>query len=276
MNKYAMYMVLCIDKRSMKYYSMLYYALETWSKYYKGDYDVFISVSSPDFDFWNNTYFDLNIIKDFPNVTFYKSDFDKTKYSVYLQKWYDMDKVFLKGYTSIFNFDVDSIFYGDIRYFFDKYNEDYIYSLHEGYNEHFFKVLGENGIPSGQLIIPNTSFKKIDNLFEKILDKTFELNQIAKEKLDEDNYNWFKGLSEQYAAQKVFKENGVKYSTLSSHDVGMGIEDFEINCIEGKVSYELKNKKTVTGYMSPNHYLFIPDEYLGEYDKFRKNKYCYI
>jgi len=102
--------VLCIDKRSMKYYSMLYYALETWSKYYKGDYDVFVSVSSPDFDFWNNAYFDLNITKDFPNVIFYKSDFDKTQHSVYLQKWYDMDKVFSKGYDSIFNFDIDSYF----------------------------------------------------------------------------------------------------------------------------------------------------------------------
>jgi len=274
MNKHALYMVLCIDKGTMQYYSMLYYALESWTKYYNEDYDVFVSVSSPDFDIWNETYLGLNITKKFPNVFFYKSDFDKTKYNVYLQKWYDMDKVFSKGYKSIFNFDIDSIFYGDIRYIFDKYAGDYLYSLQEGYNEHFFKVLGENGIPSGQLIIPNSVFKKVDNLFEKILDKRVELNNSAKEKLDNDNYNWFKGLSEQYSAQKVFKEHGVIYSHLLLSDIGMGIEDFEVNCIDNKVVYNLKNKKSVAGYMSANYHLFLPDEYLEERDIIRKRQYC--
>ena len=40
MNKHALYMVLCIDKQTMQYYSMLYYALESWIKYYNKDYDV--------------------------------------------------------------------------------------------------------------------------------------------------------------------------------------------------------------------------------------------
>ena len=73
MNKHALYMVLCIDKQTMQYYSMLYYALESWIKYYNKDYDVFVSVSSPDFDIWNETYLGLNITKKFPNVYFYKS-----------------------------------------------------------------------------------------------------------------------------------------------------------------------------------------------------------
>jgi hypothetical protein len=267
-------MVLCIDKQTMQYYSMLHYALESWRKYYKNDYDVFISVSSPDFDIWNESYLGLNITKTFPNVFFYKSDFDKKKYDVYLQKWYDMDKVFSKGYESIFNFDVDSIFYGDLRYIFDKYNEDCIYSLREGYNEHFYKVLGEPGIPSGQLIIPKSAFNKVDNLFQKILDKRIELNNSAKEKLDDANYNWFKGLSEQYSAQKVFKENGVEYSLLALSDIGMGIEDFEVICVDNKIVYNLKNNKTVAGYMSANYHLFLPNEYMEENDIIRKNKHC--
>jgi len=274
MNKHALYMVLCIDKQSMQYYSMLHYALESWQKYYKNDYDVFISVSSPDFDIWNESYLGLNITKTFPNVFFYKSDFDKTKYDVYLQKWYDMDKVFSKGYESIFNFDVDSIFYNDIRYIFDKYNGDYIYALREGYNEHFYKVLGEPGIPSGQLIIPKSQFNKVDNLFQKILDKRIELNNSAREKLDDGNYNWFKGLSEQYSAQKVFTENGVEYSLLSLSEIGMGIEDFYVDCINNNVVYTLKNQKTVAGYMSANYHLFLPDEYMEERDIIRKHQYC--
>ena len=269
-----MYMVLCIDKDSMHYYSMLYYALETWEKYYNGDYDVFVSVSSPNFDIWNEEYLGLNVTKRFPQVTFYKSNFDKSKYSVYLQKWYDMDKVFSRGYASIFNFDIDSIFYGDIRYIFDKYDGDFLYSLREGYNEHFFKVLGENGIPSGQLIIPNSVFYKVDNLFEKILDKRNELIQIAEKKLDPGNYRWFVNLSEQYSAQKVFTDSGVTYSPLSLFDIGMGIEDFEIECIDSNVSFKIKRKKSAAGYMSANYHLFLPDKYLSKNDLLRKQSHC--
>jgi hypothetical protein len=274
MNKHAMYMVLCIDRNTMQYYSMLYYALETWEKYYNGDYDVFVSVAAKDFDIWNEEYLGLNITKRFPTVNFYKSDFDRTKYNVYLHKWYDIDKVFLRGYDSIFQFDIDSIFYGDIKYFFEKYNEDHIYSLREGYNEHFFKVLGENGIPSGQLIIPKSAIEKVGNLFEKILIKRDELIKISNEKLDESVAVWFNNLSEQYAAQKVFSDSGVKYWHLDFKDVGMGIEDFEIKCIDGEVKTSLKNKKTVAGYMSANYHLFLPNNYLESQDIKRKKEYC--
>lgn len=267
-------MVLCIDKETMQYYSMLHYALESWMKYYKNDYDVFISVASPDFDIWNESYLNLNITKTFPNVFFYKSDFDKKKYNVFFQKWYDMDKVFSKGYESIFNFDVDSIFYDDIRYIFDKYSGDYIYALQEGYNEHFFEILGENGIPSGQLIIPKSAFNKVDNLFQKILENNIQLNNIARKKLDDDKYNWFKGVSEQYSAQKVFKQHLVEYSILSLFDIGMGIEDFEVMCVNNEIVYNLKHKKTVAGYMSANYHLFLPDEYMEEKDIIRKKQYC--
>ena len=54
----------------------------------------------------------------------------------------------------------------------------------------------------------------------------------------------------------------------------MGIEDFEINCINDKVVYNLKNKRAVAGYMSANYHLFLPDEYMEENDIIRKNKYC--
>jgi hypothetical protein len=274
MNKHAMYMVLCIGKENMQYYSMLYYALETWEKYYNGDYDVFVSVSSRDFDFWNDEYLGLNIPKRFPNVIYYKSDFDRKKYNVYLQKWYDIDKVFSRGYDSIFQFDIDSIFYGDIRFIFDKYNEDYIYSLIEGYNEHFFKVLGENGIPSGQLIIPKSAIQKVGNVFEKILEKRKEIVEIAKEKLENPARDWFINLSEQYSAQKVFKENGVVYSHLDLRDIGMGIEDFEIICDSKIVQTRLKKYKPAAGYMSANYHLFLPNEYLENKDIKRKLKHC--
>jgi hypothetical protein len=274
MNKHAMYMVLYIDKDNMKYYSMLHYALETWERYYNEDYDVFISVSSKDFDFWNDEYLGLNIPKRFPNVIYYKSDFDRAKYNVYLQKWYDIDKVFARGYKSIFQFDIDSIFNGDIRYIFDKYDGDCIYSLIEGHNEHFFKVLGENGIPSGQLIIPKSAIEKVGNLFEKILIKRDELIKISNEKLDESVAVWFNNLSEQYAAQKVFSDNGVNYCDFRDLDIGMGIEDFEVTCKNGIVNYKIKNNKTVLGYMSANYHLFLPNEYLEELDLERKLNYC--
>lgn len=274
MNKHAMYMVLCIDKDNMQYYSMLYYALETWEKFYNGDYDVFVSVSSPHFDIWNEEYLGLNLIKRFPNVIFYKSDFDKSKYSVYLQKWYDMDKVFSRGYDSIFNFDIDSIFYGDIRFIFDKYNGDFLYALREGYNEHFFKVLGENGIPSGQLVIPKSVFYKAGNIFEKTLEKQKELIQTAKQKLRGQPLDWFISLSEQYAAQKAFKDSGVVYGHLDLRDIGMGIEDFEIICDTKNVETKLRKYKPAAGYMSVNYHLFLPIKYLENKDIKRRLRYC--
>lgn len=276
MNKHAMYMVLCIDSYTMRYYSMLHYALKTWQKYFKGDYDVFVSVSSPDFDIWNETYLGMNITNDFPEVYFYKSDFDKNKHNVYLQKWYDIDKVFSRGYDSIFQFDIDSIFYGDIRYIFDKYNENYIYSLVEGKNETFFKVLGENGIPSGQLIIPKSAIDKVgDNFFQKILDKRDELLEIAREKLKDGGFGWFFTLSEQYAAQKVFRESNVEYGYLQTNDIGMGVEDFEIECVNGRINTKLKNQKAAAGYMSENYHLFLPDMYLNSDEKLKKQSYCH-
>jgi len=98
--------------------------------------------------------------------------------------------------------------------------------------------------------------------------------ELAKQKLDRGNYNWFRGLSEQYAAQKVFKEHGIKYGHLRLSDVGMGIEDFVVKCVWGKVVHRLRKKRTVAGYMSANYHLFLPDEYLEEYDLKRKYKHC--
>lgn len=269
-----MYMVLCIDRENMHYYSMLYYALETWERYYNNNYDVFVSVSSSDFNIWNEEYLGLNITKRFPNVIYYKSDFDKSKYNVYLHKWYDIDKVFAKGYESIFQFDVDSIFYEDISYIFDKYNKQYIYSLTETYNPTIYKILSECGKPSGQQIISNIILHKVDNLFLNILEKRNQLIEIAKQRLNNTEFIWFKKLSEQYSAQKVFNDFGVEYRSLNPNDIGMGVQDFKIECIDDNLVTNLKYKKAAAGYMSANYHLFLPNKYLDENAIKRKLNYC--
>lgn len=266
-NKNALYFPLGIKRDKMQYYCMLHYSLKTLHNYYDNQFDIVVTVSSPDFDIWKEDYMGFNLVKDYPNVKFIKSDYfnaEQISKDPVIQKWYDLEKVFELGYDLVFFLDCDTIFYKNVNYLFTKYNNGNVWALHEGYNEQFVKVLNRNGIPSGQVMFPKNIFYSIPNFGQKIIDKQKELIKLAREKLDERNASWFETLSEQYSAQMVLADNGYYPDALHCTDVCFGRHLYEVEYSEDDILLKVSDNIAVIHYFGTMNWLFLPKEYLTE------------
>jgi hypothetical protein len=265
MNSNALYIPLSINQNNMAYYAMLHYSLKTLHQYYNNEFDVIISVSSSDFDIWEEDYMGLNLVKDFPNVKFFKSNYHAVQeFSTdpFIHKWYDLDKVFDRGYNLVFCFDCDTIFYTNIDYFFTKYDDGNLWALFEGPSETLFKVLNRNGMAGGQIMFPKHIFEKIPNFSQNVVNKQRELVKLAYEILDEKDARWFEEYSEQYSVQAVFVENGFIPNGLSCNDVCFGRHLYDVEYLDDDVMIKLNTKISTIHYCGPLNWLFLPKEYL--------------
>lgn len=260
----ALYIPLSIKRGKMQYYSMLHYSLTTLHKFYNKEFDIFISVSSPDFDIWAEDYLRFNLVRDFPKVNFFKSDYFSYSENPLMHKWYDIDKVFAAGYDLVFCFDCDTVFYKNIDYFFTKYDDGNLWSLYEGPNEEFFKVLDRHGMCGGQIMFPRNIFYSMPDFNQQVVAKQKELVKSAYEKMDEHHAKWFDLLSEQYAVQMVFLDNGYTPSSLDCNDVCFGRDKFDVQYINNDIS--ITSNLSAINYLGSNYWMFLPNEYLTEQD----------
>jgi hypothetical protein len=268
MNTNAVYIPLSITRNKMDYYAMLHYSFKTLHQYYNGEFDIVVSVSSADFNIWDEDYMGMNLIKDFPLVKFFKSDYHIFSPNPLMHKWYDVDKVFKMGYELVFCFDCDIKYFNNIDYFFEKYNDGNLYALFEGDNDHFIKVLGRNGMAGGQIMFPKHIFENIPNLNDKVVETQKQLITKAYEVLDFDNARWFETLSEQYAIQSVFINSGYTPKSLSCNDVCFGREVYDIEYLENDV--KIIANVTALHYLGSCNWLFLPKEYLTPFQYERK------
>ena len=259
-NKNAVYIPLSIKKDKMDYFAMLHYSFKTLHQYYNGEFDIIVSVSSPDFDIWNDDYMGMNLVKDYPLVNFFKSDYHIFSPNPLMHKWYDVDKVFKMGYDLVFCFDCDIKYTNNIDYFFTKYNNGKVWALFEGPGEVIPKVIGRNGMAGGQIMFPKKIFESIPNLNDKVIAKQKELVKKAYEVLNKIDAQWFEYLSEQYSIQMVFIDNGYIPMGMECTDVCFGREIYDIDYSDNDVS--IISNITAIHYLGSCNWLFLPKEYL--------------
>jgi hypothetical protein len=282
MNKNALYFTIHIEKPfQMYYYGMLWYALKKLEPFYSGGYDVvvFYSFGDKGISFetakYNNKF---NMYEDFPWVKFIKSDYNE-KYTIhkihgdphladsYMTKWYNLHKIFDLGYEKVFYTDGDIIFFGDIGYYFEKYSQDKMWILHENVSELTEIMLGRQPMMSGQFMIHKNLFNKIDNFFEKALEKRKYLNEKAIQylwdhKITEQQYKDFIHFNEQYCAQLTFVDHDIEFEELQPEDYTTHHRygsRFKLSVEDGVVKY-LDVSTVVMHYSGAKSAMLLPPE----------------
>jgi len=253
----------CKDKNNVDYYSMLYHALQTLEKHAPFDFEVVVFYSTPKFNF--HTYNHLgkfNLVKDFPWVNFYPSEFIKYSKDAQMHKWFNLKYVFQLGYERVFYLDCDVIFSKDPSHIFDEYPKTFgIYHMLEGLDTPIAKVLGQAGAASGQWIIDNDTFQMannlLNNLFDSIVIKRIELRKIAYKILDKKTADWYCTVDEQYAAQMTLKDKGIP--SIAMHADAVNWHDvFEVNIKDKDIEFIDLNNTRVLHYLGHNGYLAVP------------------
>ena len=256
------------NDNNMKYYSMLYYALETL---YKTDYksnlnqfDVIVYYNKQNYNIKETQIFegDENLFKDFPNVNFIEFDFNrKTNSDVFFFKWNTMDHLFANfNYDKVFVIDSDIIFTKNPAYMFDKYHRnDCAYLMGEGSDEVIKKVLGFNGCAGGQIFLSSKIYhEKIKDFSSKIKIERKKLLKKAKEVLSENDYNWFDHLSDQYSMLMVLKNSNVELDDIHCPDIIYGSGASEISLDNNNV-LSFYTKASILHYLGYFGFMMVPD-----------------
>lgn len=255
------------DDNNMKYYCMLYYALETL---YKTDYrkkkqfDIIVYYNKQDYDLRSAKIFegDENLFEDFPEVQFIEYEFNREMNSdVFFFKWNTMDHFFNNfDYDKAFIIDSDIIFTKNPAYMFDKYNRnDCAYVMGEGSDETIKKVLGGNGIAGGQIFLSSKVYhEKIKDFSGKIKIERAKLLQKAKEVLNEKDYQWFDHLSDQYSMLMVLNNSEVELDDIHCPDIIYGSGASEISLDDNDV-LSFYTKASILHYLGYFGFMMVPD-----------------
>lgn len=237
-------------------------------------YDIVVFLKSSDNSYsFDSIHLDkFNLKKDFPNVIFVESDYDKK--DAYMSKWYHFQKTFEMGYEKVFYFDVDTVFFKDPDFLFEKYSDDYFWCLFEGMNSFTKKLLGHRGINSGHFLMHKKLFDKVPNFFETITEKRIQLSNLAKDyfkkdiinKKEENSFNYF---NEQYCLQETLNDLKIPLEEIDRVDMNWGHDIVEvIRENDDVVGY--KNKTyTVWHYTTFYSYLILPKRYFTSYIKMK-------
>ena len=255
------------NDNNMKYYCMLYYALETLYKTsYKTEkqFDIVVYYNKQKNDLKSTKVFegDENLFLDFPDVNFIEFDFNReTNSDVFFFKWNTMDHLFANfDYDKVFVIDSDIIFTKNPAYMFNKYNRnDCAYVIGEGSDETIKKVLGGNGINGGQIILPSKIYhEKIKDFSNKIKIERKKLLKKAKEVLNEKDYKWFDHLSDQYSMLMVLNNSGVELDDIHGPDIIYGSGASEISLDENDV-LSFYTKASILHYLAYFGFMMVPD-----------------
>lgn len=258
-NRAIYYSVHFKDESSLDYYGMLYYSLETLMKHYDGTVDIVVIWSAYEgFNIDDYAYLDsFNAVKDFPAVKFIKSDYSDV--DVYMHRWYNFKKVFELGYDKVFYLDTDVIFFDNPAPIIDSYGDGFNL-LFEGHDDTVYKVLGRNGAASGQIIVDSQVFSTVkDVLYSGIVEKKKYLVERARKLLSNSgNYDWFCGLSEQYAALMYILDNNIKYGYLNTVDVSFGKECYSFKVVGNNIEFIDVSPK-ILHYFGRCAYFILPE-----------------
>lgn len=250
-------------EHSLDYYSMLYYSLESLMKHKTSDFDIVVFYHIKLFDI--NAYMFLdqyNLKKDFPTVKFIElSNLDNCSVS-FLSKWMAIEKSLTLDYDQFFYVDCDVIFLKDPGYIFDKYGDDKVWALFEGYTNHIVQLLGvENGQSSGQFVYSKNALKRIPKLYNAV-DNAYNRLYNEWDRFigihSKEHHEWVRTLLEQYAAQRVFIEAFLDIGRMSIDDIRYGV----LTCIAKFKDREIIISDTTTNiihYTRNNAALFIPN-----------------
>lgn len=206
--------------KSMHYYAMAHYALETLQPFYTGDYDIIFYHDVSGFDFDNDKYnSEYNIKNDFPWVEYIKSPY-KELYSIpdvyargaihdaYMCKWYHLQETFKRGYDKLFMLDLDVTFIRDPGYFFEKYDDPTSFRCDD---EIIRLLLKKCGWSSAHIIVKKEHIGEIDTFYDRVAIQRKILYNRSKllwdtgkiSQFEHENFCFF---SEQYSGQLIIEK----------------------------------------------------------------------
>lgn len=297
--------------RDPVYYSQLYYSLETLTKYYTGGFDVVVYYVTTDNIPNLNSYEHLgkfNLIRDFPEVKFIRSTYDKDHdvidqekniirtHDQWMGKWYHLRELYRLGYKKIFILDVDTIFFGNILDFFEshkKTNDAFCKFVYDKIAEEMcFAFKPMNG---GQLLFDADLMRSWDSFYDKAIDARITMAKRAeymcfKGTISENEKNSFFFFNEQFSPQQIFFENGANFTEIpndilachynSNVAVNSGKElfsqqkvyDIKINFKEDENEY-LNVKTKIIHYFTCNSSLYLPKKLRFPYMINDRNNY---
>jgi hypothetical protein len=287
MSKNVIYFSLLMKKHDASYYAMLYTALSSLKPYQNDSFDVVVMYTCLDKEFDINTYVHndkYNIVKDFPFVSFIESDYQET--DVHMHRWHNFSKIFEMGYDVAFYLDCDVIFFENPIFHFERYSEkNVMYAKYKGYFPLWEKVLGREGIASGQMILPRSVFSELKpNLYDRIISTRKILEKKAHKVLRKDDAEWFCSLSEQYSAFETLQNENVNIKNLEHEDIvyiggdakGMINADWiQLKNEHGIISVENCNSK-IFHYLGGNAFVLVPGglhtpEMAKQYNEFERD-----
>lgn len=268
MNKNVLYYTINIaSTEKTEYYSMLYHSLATLKKYYKGDYDVVVFYKAPCFkDFTFEQYCHLNkykIVEAFPFVKFIESDYpDK---DLWMTKWWHFAKLFEMGYDKVFYLDCDVMFFDDISYFFDRYDDYSVWTIFGMACDITTPLIGKGGMASGQIMISKMMFDKIPNLYEEVIKQRKKLIAKAKKLNKEGKYTHHQMesaifFSEQYAGHMAFEKNKIPLDSFDLSEICFGGPDSGIYRVAIRRNQVfIETNRVILHYLNNFAYVVLPE-----------------
>lgn len=208
-----------------RHYVMLYYALETLSAFHPFDFDVVVFCATPgknDIAEYNHKGL-YNIVRDFPWVKFYNSDyFERFGYEQdahFMHKWYHLKSVFDLGYEQVFYSDADVIFMKNPTFLFDVYDSETCLYMPKVSDKHAFKLIEDvyrysaddrYGRSSSNWILHKKVFDTLpETYYDEVCDIRRQYVRDAEALFGEDAIKTTP-FSEQYAGTLLF----LKYSRI--------------------------------------------------------------
>jgi len=250
-----------------EYISMLHYSLKTLHEVMSNsnfDIVVFLCSNKKDFSFDFNHLDKFNIVKDYPNVKIFYSDYNSK--DAYMAKWYHFEKTFELGYKKVFYFDCDTIFLQDPSFLFTKYTDESFWCLFEGLHSKTEKLLGHAGINSGHFLMHKDLFRKIPKFFESVLKTRTDLNVKAERYLNKNvitgsEYEEFLYFSEQYCAQVLLLSLDIPIKELSYKELSWGGESGTVIRDDNENPTYKNTPSVVWHYTTGDAHRVLPLEY---------------
>ncbi len=252
---------------------MLHHSLSTLTKQstkLSFDVVVFMCCDDKNFDLLNYNHLDnFNLVKDFPNVKFFKSDYDET--DAWMSKWYHMQKTFEIGYEKVFYIDCDTIFFDNPSPLFELESGS-MYCLLEVSSHVNDLILKQKGINSGHIVLDRKVYEKIFNFFPSLKIKRQQLIDQAKDLyelgiINKQEFQHFTYFSEQYCAQMCMKDNDIELKLLDSHQINWGGSDRTIEYDHHGPVKIYPRPGIVLHYTTAGAHMYLPFAYHTQYHK---------
>jgi len=258
------------EKNKLKnHHSMLYYALETLYKNIISDVEVIVFYDIKDV---NEKY---NLFKDFKKVNFINLNYKiKEKYQRMFYKWHCVDYLFQNlKYDCCLILDVDVIFYDDLSFIFNKYNDKNIFycCLENSPKEIKNIINNKNSINGGQILLSRNIYNKIKNIHDNLEKEKDKIENHINNNNYDYCYNWvIDDLIDQYALNNLLCNKNIEIQIFESKDISFGVDASYVNVLNNNI--DIKSRTKLLHYFSTFSYIFLPDNMLTNEMKIARNK----